>query len=207
MSWQDMDVVVGQAVTDRELWQLRETAAAGAAVLSTVATCAVEVLGYEDAQRAAPTKQEHPHWCWAACIESILRHYGVRKDQSTIVRDVYGAPVDLPELSPAQLYHVVNGALPRHDGTTCVVRGRYYPGALLTAPVLYNELNEQHPVMVVHRTGPSVGHAVVIYGATFNAFGPTSIKYFDPTPDKGLSSVAGLPVATNVLRWFAIRGD
>ena len=61
MSWPDMDVVVGQAVTDRELWQLRQTAAAGAAVLSAVGTCAVEVRGYEDAQRVAPTKQEHPH--------------------------------------------------------------------------------------------------------------------------------------------------
>ena len=206
MRWPKLDVVVGQAVTDRDLRRLQRAAIVGAAVLSSAGSCSVEVEGFEAAQKEAPTFQEQPHWCWAACVQAVLRHHRIEREQAAIVSDVYGMPVDLPEVSPAQLYHVVNADLTRGDGTTCAVRGRYYPGALLTAPVLYNELKSQRPVMAVYRTGEKAGHAVVIYGATFGPFGPVRVKYFDPTPGKGLAEVSGLLLDTLIVRWFAIRG-
>jgi hypothetical protein len=208
MSWPEIDLVVGQSPTDHDLRCLRDDAAAGAAALASADSrgCDVVVSGFEDAQRASPTFQEQANWCWAACVQAVLRHYGVHREQHAIVSDVYGAPLDLPELSPAQLYHVVNGQMTLADGTTCLVRGRHYPGGLLTPPVLYNELLANHPVMAVHDTGDGTGHAVVIYGATFSPFGVTSVKYFDPTPGQGLAEVRGLVLGEVVRRWFAIRG-
>src|SRR5512135_1439364 len=209
MSWPEIDLVVGRALTDRDLERLQRAAAVGAAVLASAGSARshVEVAGFEDAQRDAPTFQERAHWCWAACVQAVLRHYGLRKEQSAIVSEVYGAPVDLPELSPAQLYHVVNADVPIEGGATCSVRGRAYPGELLTPPVLHQELKANHPVMVVHRTGEGTGHAVVIYGATFGAFGVTSPKYFDPARDKGLALASGISLDAVVLRWFAIRAN
>jgi hypothetical protein len=209
MRWPKLDVVVGQGMTDRDLRRLQKAAVVGAAVLSAAGSsgCNVEVSGFESAQRERPTMQEEPHWCWAACLQAVLRQYGVDKDQRTIVTEVYGTPVNLPELSPAQIYHIVNDEIALPDGTTCVVRGRYFPGALLTAPVLYNELKAQRPVMAVYKTGPQIGHAVVIYAATFSAFGPITIKYFDPTPGKGLGEVSGTEIASLLLRWFTIRAN
>jgi len=209
MSWPEIDLVVGRALTSCDLRRVQDAAAIGAALLASVGSDGhhVEVAGFEDAQREAPNLQERVHWCWAACVQAVLRHYGLRKEQSAIVSEVYGAPVDLPELSPAQLYHVVNADVPLEGGATCLVRGRAYPGELLTPPVLYHELKANHPVMVVHRTGEGTGHAVVIYGATFDAFGVASLKYFDPARDKGLARVAGVSLGAIVLRWFAIRAN
>ena len=206
MSWPEIDLVVGQALTDHDLRRVRDAAALGAAVLAAVGSCDVEVAGFEESQRERPTFQEKPHWCWAACLQAVLRHYGIAKEQGALVSEVYGAAINLPELSPAQLYHVLNNETPLADGTTCVVRGRYYPGTLLTPPVLYHELRANHPIMVVHETGQGTGHAVVIYGATFTPFGAVCIKYFDPTPGKGLARVSGVSLGTAIVRWFVIRG-
>jgi len=208
MSWPEIDLVVGRAVTARDLRRLKDAAAIGAAVLATAGDsgCVAEVKGFEEAQRTDPTFQQQANWCWAACLQAVLRHYGVRKEQSEIVTEVYGAPMDLPELSSSQLYHVVNGEMPLENGTMCLVRGRAYPGALLTPPALFNELKANHPVMVVHKTGEGTGHAVVIYGATFTALGIAKVKYFDPSAGKGLGEIAGLSPDAMILRWFAIRG-
>src|SRR5258706_5542579 len=208
MSWPGTDLVGGQPATAHDPRRLRDAAALGAAVLASVGSggCDVSVSGFEDAQRESPPFQEQPNWCWAACLQAVLRHYGVDRKQGEIVSDVYGAPLDLPELSPAQLYHVVNGEMTLADGTMCLVRGRYYSGDLLTPPVLYNELRANRPVMAVQKTGDGTGHAVVIYGATFSPFGVVSVKYFDPTPGKGLAEVSGLSLGEVVRRWFAIRG-
>jgi hypothetical protein len=208
MSWPEIDIVVGRAVTDHDLRRLRDAAAAGASALAEAAIsgAAVEVRGFADAQETAPTFQERAHWCWAACLQAVLRHYGVARTQEEIVSQVYGMAVDLPEIHAAQLYHVLNARIPLPDGTTCVTRGRAFPGDALTPAVLHNELSSNHPVLAVHRTGEGTGHAVVIYGATFGPRGIVSVKYFDPMPGKGLCQIVGTPTDGSVVRWFAIRG-
>jgi hypothetical protein len=206
MTWPEIDLVVGKSLTDHDLRRVSDAAAIGAAVLAAVGTCEAEVEGFDALQRLHPTFQEKEHWCWAACVQAVLRHYGVDRTQLQIVRDVYGMDVDLPQLHAAQLFHVLNRETALPDGATCVVRGRCYPGTLLTAPVLYQELRSNNPVMVVHKTGHDTGHAVVIYGATFGPFGVTKVKYFDPTAGKGLGEIAGISLDKAIVRWFAIRG-
>jgi len=208
MSWPEIDLVVGRSVTHHDMRRLRDSAAARAEVLACVgaAGCEIEVPGFADAQRARPIFQERLHWCWAACVQSVLRHYGVGRTQESIVSEVYGVPVDLPEVHASQLYHVLNAKVPLPNGTTCVMRGRAYPGEALTPAVLYNELSASHPVLAVHRTGDGTGHAVVIYAARFGPLGVTSVKYFDPMPGRGLSEITGTPADGAVVRWFAIRG-
>jgi hypothetical protein len=207
MTWPKLDLVVGRAVTDHELEVLHAEAASSAEALSAAhgSDVDVEVAGFAEAQRRAPTPQERPHWCWAACLQAILRHYGVPRTQDEIVAQVYGMAVDLPELTPAQLYHVVNSDITLEDGSGFAVRGSYYPGALLSAPVLHRELQAGRPVMAVHKTGPSTGHAVVLYGARFRSDGGIRVKFFDPTPGRGLGQADGLALDAVVLRWFTIR--
>ena len=38
--------------------------------------------------------QERDNWCWASCIQMILRYNGIRRQQSEIVAHVYGASYD-----------------------------------------------------------------------------------------------------------------
>lgn len=40
------------------------------------------------------TVQEKENWCWAACIEMILRYHGVENTQSDIVDFVFDTPYD-----------------------------------------------------------------------------------------------------------------
>src|SRR5258706_15113997 len=103
MSWPEIDLVVGQSATDHDLLRLRDAAALGAAVLASVGSrgCDVSVSGFGDAQRESPPLQEQPNWGWAACLQAGLRPYGGDRKQGEVVSAVYGAPLHLPELSPA----------------------------------------------------------------------------------------------------------
>src|SRR5438874_2914421 len=76
MSWPEVDLVVGNSLTDNDLRRVDDAAAIGAAVLAAAGTCTAEVEGFEELQRERPTLQQKAHWCWAACVQTVLRHYG-----------------------------------------------------------------------------------------------------------------------------------
>ena len=40
--------------------------------------------------------QDNSQWCWAACIQMVLKHYRYDIDQADIVRQVFGREVNLP---------------------------------------------------------------------------------------------------------------
>jgi hypothetical protein len=105
-----------------------------------------------------PQKQEY--WCWAACIEMILRGYGINVTQEQVVRRIFGGKYNRPINSND--FKRIEGAVKRQQGAAIVRVGvnanRFFA---------IEQWVEGRPVILgYHLPTQSVGHAVVLTAAT-----------------------------------------
>jgi Peptidase_C39 like family len=165
----------------------------------------VYVEDFED--KTSEAEQEQSQWCWAASIQAVLAYYGIKREQRDIVRATYGTVVNLPARSPQQLYSVLNNFMLSDDDKIEIVRSNWGVGSLLTAQVLYRELEQDHPIIVWFRNGPMSGHSVVIYEAHFDSYGrPITVKIFDPWPGQGFKTIPAQPFGSEIEAFFTVRG-
>lgn len=112
-----------------------------------------------DGNVAAYGAQENSQWCWAACISAVFAYYGYSVSQTSIVRDTWGAIVDMPG-SPAQIVNDLNsGWVDRHGR-----QFRAYGDVLSANPITAaQDLANNMPLII-----GSQGHAMVLYQLTYD---------------------------------------
>jgi hypothetical protein len=169
--------------------------ASGTALASTVChpsslgpLCTSQVDFVAFAQRAYQN-QQMSQWCWAACVSMVFDYYGHRVSQERIVREVYGAPVDMPAGAGIVLAQQLNRAW--KDDRGVAFNSRVTAAYDFDARVfnmnnawLVNELDQGRPVVLGCNS-----HAVVMtamtYAPTPAGPSPTAVGVFDPWPGRG----------------------
>jgi len=128
-------------------------------------------------------------WCWAACVEMVLRFYGISVEQEQIVCRLYGVPANQPADDKA-ISASLNGWGFNNEGRTVIVESRVMSG--VPAPcVLLRELARGRPILLTFNPGLAVGHAVVVTGASTLNGEITSLIYRDPAPNETNSGHRG----------------
>ncbi len=138
----------------------------------------------------AAQPQFQSQWCWAACISMLFAHHGFAVSQERIVREVYGAPVNMPAMAGAMIAGQLNR--PWIDD-----RGRRFNARLgaaydfdagfrnLDNHMILAELAAGRPLVMGTRN-----HAIVLTALDYipTPMGPNIIggMAFDPWPGKGL---------------------
>lgn len=154
--------------------------------------------------RRVTAEQERPQWCWAACIQMIMRYYNVRVSQKEIVRrsfgtDPYGNLPDLPG-SLEMITRNVNGwgIENEADGKPYAVTCLLTTNPNMIPFVMHTGLEDNRPVLIGYNTeSEGVGHAVVVTGITYTGtfeegnYQITSITVRDPWPGVGKKTYVG----------------
>jgi hypothetical protein len=128
-------------------------------------------------------KQEGNFWCWAACIEMVLRYRGLDVSQDAIVQKIFGARVDTTG-QPEQILQALWGEWPNvADGTSKV----YTEGYKGLFPNFVQDLINGYPLIVGLNFGTQTGHAVVLTAVSFTTdvygrYYPLSVVFRDPWP-------------------------
>ena len=135
--------------------------------------------------RTAAARQASPNWCWAACIQMVLRYFGIRVSQSDIVAAVFGLLADVPA-GFAEIVASLNGFPVTANGFPAVVQATTL---LLSDLELAADLALELPIIVgMRRPGQAVGHACLLTAITFQRcpacgkilFGTVTLR--DPSP-------------------------
>jgi hypothetical protein len=163
---------------------------AGTTCMPGTRTCRSELSFSGFAAKYEPQYQSQ--WCWAACISMVFNYYGRRVSQERIVREVYGAPANIPAL-PIVISQQLSRSWTTDDGRRfrSRLRGVYDSSAGVAGlqnVQIFAELDAERPLIIGAR-----GHAVVITSCDFLATQPqpTFISFggFDPWPGRGARSL------------------
>lgn len=135
------------------------------------------------------SSQRNSMWCWAASIQMVLQYHGIRTVQQDIVARTFGpdAQGNLPN-KPGDLKSItanLNNFNVDRAGTTYQVESIFGEGAPPVS-LLLDEMDRREPLIIGYRSGPNMGHAVVITGVVYSqtAQGPMIHKIIvrDPWP-------------------------
>ena len=131
-------------------------------------------------------KQEGLMLCWAASAEMVLSYEGISLPQQAIVSRARGILTDAPG-NPFEMFRSTNGVFNTQNHGRAVISGQFVQGP--PAPtVLYNQLKNRRPIILLYQSGPWSGHAVVLIGidatVTASTFGSeiqiSRLHIFDP---------------------------
>ena len=189
--------------TRRDLFRVALPAALGmklsAASLCGPFACRSQLDFEEFAQEAFQT-QHMSEWCWAASISMIFSFHGHPVSQERIVKEVYGADVNMPSGYGALMAALLNRSWTDDDGEGFRARltGVYDAAAgvgLVNNAMLVRELDQNRPVLV-----GAAGHAVVLammeYTKTFGRINQiTRCGVFDPWPGRGARDLTRVEMA------------
>ncbi|TFZ07946.1 papain-like cysteine protease family protein [Ramlibacter humi] len=123
-----------------------------------------------DAIRAIAQAQKASQWCWAAVVSMLLRAYGVAVAQEQVVRQYWGAAVDMA-LPVSAIPGLINRTWndPAGRAVTLTARTVSQPAqGGLTSPDVLQDLDGERPLVLV-----VPGHAVVL----------VQLEYERPTGD------------------------
>lgn len=131
--------------------------------------------------------QEGPQYCWAACTQMVLSLYGEERAQSDI--DVRGNGLNLfgwfPDRS-GNRYSIENNF---NDIFISRFRCTSEDGAP-DLNKLFDELQNNRPMIAAYWENPESHHAVLLYGAEYNQVNDRvfvhKIHVADPFPGRGL---------------------
>ena len=132
-------------------------------------------------------RQIRPHWCWAACIQTIFALHGYDVQQNLIVHKVFGNDVDRSANGP-EIMQAINGRWTGGRGKKFDANGMVLwnhvdsferPDALMLAA---RELDSGNPLIFA-----TEGHSMVLTAMTYriNAYGEVTINSMtvrDPWP-------------------------
>ena len=172
--------------------KIRHTVATGvllAAFLSCQASAEVFQVAYNFYNAGVQTinfstaKQKGNFWCWAACIEMVLKYHGMDVTQEAMVQKIYGSLVDKTG-DPMQILQALTGTGTNDTGGTSRVYAEGYQGLY---PYFIQDLINGYPLIVGLNFGTGIGHAVVLTAVSFqtDAYGnfyPASVVIRDPLP-------------------------
>lgn len=101
-------------------------------------------------------RQDCQNWCWAACIEMVLKYHGLQVEQEEVVRKIYGPTLPCLTGNAQQIMGALSGWAPDSRGRFSEIHARY--GAY-NATDLIDQLSRQWPIIVgLHQEG----HAYVL---------------------------------------------
>lgn len=134
--------------------------------------------------------QDKPKWCWASCIQAVLRYYGCNRSQRIIAERILGNHDD----------KAVN-AQQMVDGLNDWDLKEYRVLASLDSPInmrlITSAMEQGHP-LIVGLDSRSENHAFVLVGMTFrkderqhDKITPLHVQLLDPASSK--QSVVSLP--------------
>jgi hypothetical protein len=128
-------------------------------------------------------RQKGDFWCWAACIEMVLKYHGMDVSQESMVQKIHGSLLDKGG-EPLQILQALTGTGPNAAGGTSQVYAEGYTGLY---PYFVQDLINGYPLIVGLNYGTQIGHAVVLTAVSFmtDMFGqyyPMSVIIRDPWP-------------------------
>lgn len=147
---------------------------------------------YSDKVEMYKARQQSQNWCWAACIQSVLKKQGLYIDQCDIVKQAFGQstcvdrPADCYTISRAAGGWNINGR-----------RIRAYMSNEITAHNLINDLAYKYPLIIgLNMPNQNIGHAYVLTAIYFsydsnNKKVPYKVVLRDPWPNNPSKTVLG----------------
>lgn len=116
------------------------------------------------------SSQQTQMWCWAACIEMVLRYYGVNVSQQDIVARTFGTDgMGNPPPFGASIGIITanlnNWGIDR-NGTRYTVRASVTP-SMIPDDRFLNELNQRKPLIIAYGPNINSGHVVVLTAASY----------------------------------------
>jgi hypothetical protein len=134
--------------------------------------------------------QEQPEWCWAASISMIFAHHGYTVRQEEIVKDGYGAAVNLPAPSGQAMTKALSRAW--LDGNAKPFQGQAVASDSharqfqVSEHKVLAELADGRPLLL-----GAMHHAVVLVGLTYEKSERGNVRILggtviDPQPGKGI---------------------
>jgi hypothetical protein len=129
-------------------------------------------------------RQKGNFWCWAACIEMVLKFHGMEISQESMVAKIHGSLVDKAGNS-MQILQALTGTGPNAAGGTSAVYAEGYTGLY---HYFIQDLINGYPLIVGLNYGTNIGHAVVLTAVSFSSdmmgrYYPISVVVRDPWPD------------------------
>jgi hypothetical protein len=125
-------------------------------------------------------------WCWAACIEMVFSYHGFALPQEEIVRQTWGAIVNLPGPIPMLLADLNRPWIDMY-GRRFQSRGQWTSRDMVIAS---HDLAHDMPLILASKTSYE-DHAMVLVGLTYTvdafgrAHGFSSAVVRDPWPGNG----------------------
>lgn len=155
-------------------------------------TCGIPTTEFEfmRAQLVNAGAQAQSNWCWAACIQMLLKYHGIQTNQIDIVTKIYGSPyINLPA-NEHQILYALNGWVPNAGGGYAVV---YAYGGYTSINEVVGALSSKNPLIVgLMNPQTNSGHAYVLtaisYYAQYDYWGnivglyPDKVVLRDPWP-------------------------
>ncbi len=128
-------------------------------------------------------KQKGSFWCWAACIEMVLKYHGMSVSQEAMVEKIHGSLVDKAG-QPMEILQALTGTGPNASGGTSRVYAEGYTGLY---PYFVQDLINGYPLIVGLNYGTDIGHAVVLTAVSFSMdasgrYYPHAVVIRDPWP-------------------------
>lgn len=126
--------------------------------------------------------QKSSEWCWAACIEMVFAYYGHRVPQARIVKETWGAIVNMPG-QPGQILADLNRDWTDEDGKKFT---SYGDSSTANAATAIEDLCKNRPLIL-----GTLGHAVVLTALTSDvnnvtrAWQVVAATVRDPWPGRG----------------------
>jgi len=122
--------------------------------------------------------QETDLWCWAASIQMVLNTQGVEWTQKDIVKATKGS-IRFETATENEITYFLNGWGFDYDGEPWESSATHYRGPMPFEDLI-EEIDNDRPVIATYKTGPTSGHAVVIYAVLVSRGRVHSIYLFDP---------------------------
>ena len=102
------------------------------------------------------SQQEKENWCWAACIQMVLKYQGIRVSQSEIAKRTFGDNKN----ATANGYDIINSINGWHIEKQHIIANQDYK---IDFSSLAGDLAYKYPVIIgLKNTAENVGHAVIL---------------------------------------------
>jgi hypothetical protein len=155
--------------------------------------------------------QEQPEWCWAASISMIFAHHGYAVRQEEIVKDGYGAAVNLPAPSGQAMTNALSRAWV--DGNA-----KAFQGIAVASDALSRRFQvSEHKVLAELADGRplllgAMRHAVVLVGLTYEKSERGNVRIIggtviDPRPGIGVRPLAAGEMKPTYVAAVQVMGD
>ncbi len=165
---------------------------------SPIAALADNQCGFQGCIAQVPTgrlvidyaAQQMPEWCWAASLSMLFGYYGHPVPQASIVQRVYGAPINMPALLPAQISALINTGWTDQNGNgfQCQLVAAYDAFAGVVAinnNTIVDALSNDMPLIVCN-----THHCMLLTALSYqmSPMGPIpgTPGFVDPWPGRGL---------------------